>query len=212
MNMDENEKEAGRRRAAVCISNLKKHNFAADFFETKEEAVQWIRTQIPKGSSIGVGGSMTLFQIGLIDYFTNNSDYRFLDRYHTDDADKIFHESLSADFYLMSSNALTMDGCLYNVDGRGNRTAALIYGPEKVFVICGINKIVKDFDEAVKRVQTEAAPANNIRLKKNNPCTKTGMCMECTAPDSICNQFVYTRRSSVHERIHVIVINEILGY
>lgn len=155
---------------------------------------------------------MTLEEMGVIAWLTGNPDYAFLDRYHTDDREKIFHESMNADVYLMSSNAVTLDGCLYNVDGTGNRVAALIYGPKKVYVLCGTNKLVNDVDSAVKRVKEIAAPANNVRLHKDNPCATLGSCMNCMRPTTICNQFVLTRRSGTPNRIHVILINESLGY
>ncbi|MGN1388285.1 MAG: lactate utilization protein, partial [Bulleidia sp.] len=163
-------------RADSCVKHLRMHGFGADYFETKEEVLSYLKEAIPKGASIGIGGSMTLSEIGVLSWLTGNPDYRFLDRYHTDDVKKVFHESLCADVYLMSTNALTEEGELYNIDGNGNRLAALIYGPEKVYVIAGTNKIVKNLEEAVQRVELFSAPANNIRLNKTNPCTKTGQC------------------------------------
>ena len=151
-------------------------------------------------------------EIGVLSWLTGNEEYHFLDRYHTDDVSRVFHESLNADVYLMSTNALTEEGELYNIDGNGNRLAALIYGPKKVYVIAGTNKIVKNLEEAVSRVELFSAPANNIRLGKTNPCTKTGQCMQCSTPSTICNQIVTTRRSGTPGRIHVLLVNEALGY
>lgn len=199
-------------RAKSCIEHLRMHGFGADYFETKEEVLSYLKEAIPKGASIGIGGSVTLSEIGVLSWLTGNPDYRFLDRYHTDDVKKVFHESLCADVYLMSTNALTEEGELYNIDGNGNRLAALIYGPEKVYVIAGTNKIVKNLEEAVQRVELFSAPANNIRLNKTNPCTKTGQCMHCSTPSTICNQIVTTRRSGTPGRIHVLLVNEALGY
>lgn len=210
--MDQNEKTIGRLQAEECIRHLRAHNFDADFFETGKEAVAYLKEHVKKGSSIGVGGSATLAALGIIDDLTGSPDYKFLDRYHTDDTKKIFRESFSADVYLMSSNAVTLDGCLYNVDGNGNRVAALIYGPDKVYVICGVNKIVPTLSDAIARVKQTAAPVNNVRLKLDNPCTKQGRCVECLSEHSICNEFVITRRSGQKGRIHVLLINEKLGY
>lgn len=210
--MTENEKTVLRLQAQECVKHLKAHNMEADFFETGEEAVAFLREQIPEGSSIGVGGSETLSQLGIIDDLTGNPKYHFLDRYHTDDVGKVFRDSFFADIYLMSSNAVTLDGCLYNVDGNGNRVAALIFGPKKVYVICGINKLVPTIEDAVERVKMTAGPANNVRLKKDNPCTRLGRCMECEKDSSICNQFVVTRRSGQKGRIHVLLVGEQLGY
>ena len=121
-------------------------------------------------------------------------------------------DSLNADVFLMSSNAVTLDGCLYNVDGTGNRIAALIYGPAKVYVLAGTNKLVANLEEAEQRIRMIAAPANCVRLNKENPCTITGTCMNCSRPSTICNQYLVSRRSGKPGRIHVILINENLGY
>jgi len=210
--MNENLKRAGALKIQQLAKKLEACNFGVTCVETKEEALAYLKEVIPQGASIGVGGSATLTECGVLDWLTGNKDYNFLDRYHTDDVKKVFHESLSADVYLMSTNAVTMEGQLYNVDGTGNRTAALIYGPEKVYVLCGVNKIVKDLDEAIKRVEMITAPANNLRLNKENACTKTGSCVHCYASTSTCNQFVITRRSGIQGRIHLILINEALGF
>lgn len=210
--MQDPRKTAAALRAESCVKHLRMHGFGADYFETKEEVLSYLKENIPKGSSIGIGGSVTLTEIGVLRWLTGNEEYHFLDRYHTDDVSRVFHESLNADVYLMSTNALTEEGELYNIDGNGNRLAALIYGPKKVYVIAGTNKIVKNLEEAVSRVELFSAPANNIRLGKTNPCTKTGQCMHCSTPSTICNQIVTTRRSGTPGRIHVLLVNEALGY
>lgn len=210
--MQDPRKTAAALRAESCVKHLRMHGFGADYFETKEQVLSYLKENIPKGSSIGIGGSVTLTEIGVLSWLTGNEEYHFLDRYHTDDVSRVFHESLNADVYLMSTNALTEEGELYNIDGNGNRLAALIYGPKKVYVIAGTNKIVKNLEEAVSRVELFSAPANNIRLGKTNPCTKTGQCMHCSTPSTICNQIVTTRRSGTPGRIHVLLVNEALGY
>lgn len=210
--MQDPRKTAAALRAESCVKHLRMHGFGADYFETKEEVLSYLKENIPKGSSIGIGGSVTLTEIGVLSWLTGNEEYHFLDRYHTDYVSRVFHESLNADVYLMSTNALTEEGELYNIDGNGNRLAALIYGPKKVYVIAGTNKIVKNLEEAVSRVELFSAPANNIRLGKTNPCTKTGQCMHCSTPSTICNQIVTTRRSGTPGRIHVLLVNEALGY
>ncbi len=210
--MQDPRKTAAALRAESCVKHLRMHGFGADYFETKEEVLSYLKENIPKGSSIGIGGSVTLTEIGVLSWLTGNEEYHFLDRYHTDDVSRVFHESLNADVYLMSTNALTEEGELYNIDGNGNRLAALIYGPKKVYVIAGTNKIVKNLEEAVSRVELFSAPANNIRLGKTNPCTKTGQCMHCSTPSTICNQIVTARRSGTPGRIHVLLVNEALGY
>ncbi|MBR4455748.1 MAG: lactate utilization protein [Solobacterium sp.] len=191
--------------------HLEGNQFAASVFDTKEEAAAFLKQVIPPGSSVGIGGSVTLDEMGVVKWLRSDPEIRFIDRYSMPDKKQAFRESLLADVYLMSSNAVTMDGYLYNVDGTGNRVAALIYGPDKVYVACGRNKIVKDAEEAKSRVEEIAAPANCARLEKENPCTKTGSCMHCSLPTTICNQFVLSRRSGVPGRIHVLLINEELG-
>lgn len=210
--MDENVCTARRIRSETCIRHLKENGFAADYFETVEEAVTYLKGLIPEGSSIGFGGSETLKETGIISWLTGNTAYTVYDRYHTDDVKQVFRQSLSADYYLMSTNALTLDGHLYNVDNTGNRVAALAYGPDHVIVVTGTNKLVQDLDEAVLRNETIAAPANNVRLKRNNPCTAVGHCVHCNTPASLCNQFLATKRSMPAGRIHVLLINEDLGY
>jgi L-lactate utilization protein LutB len=158
---------------------------------------------------------MTLFEVGAID-FIRKGDYEVLDRYKEGltpaEMKEIFRKSFSADVYLTGSNAVTENGELYNVDGNGNRVAAMLYGPDKVIVIVGVNKIVKDVEQAVKRVKGTAAPANNVRLNKANPCTKVGQCMDCKSEGRICNEYTLIKRQGVKGRIHVIIVNKELGY
>ncbi len=210
--MDEHVRTARRLLAENCLKHLKNNGFAADYFETAEEAVTFLKEMIPAGASIGFGGSETLKETGIIGWLTGNTDYTVYDRYHTDDPKKVFHQSLLADWYLMSTNALTADGYLYNVDNTGNRVGALVYGPEHVVIVTGTNKLVRNIDEAVVRNEMIAAPANNVRLGRPNPCTTLGQCMRCNNPSSICNQFLVTRRCFPEGRIHVLLINEDLGY
>ena len=210
--MDQHSKTARRQLAGVCVKNLKNNGFAADYFETVPEALAFVQNLIPAGSSVGFGGSETLKQTGILDWLYENKDYTVYDRYHTDDVKKVFHQCLMADYYLMSTNALTADGHLYNVDNTGNRVAALAYGPDHVVIIAGTNKIVRNDEVAVNRNEDVAAPANNIRLNMPNPCTEYGRCMHCSRDTTLCNQLVITRRSKPVGRIHVILINEELGY
>ena len=191
---------------------LEERQFAVTLLKRKEEVLPFLKSAVPEGASIGVGGSVTLDECGVIEWLTDNPNYRFIDRYHTDDRRRAFRESLLADVFLMSTNAVTMDGILYNVDGTGNRAAALIYGPDQVYVIAGVNKIAENLDAAIARVEQTAAPINNVRLKKPNPCTAFGECVHCNESSSICNQFVFTRRCQPPGRIHVVLVNEELGY
>lgn len=197
------------------IENLKKNNMETYYVPTKEGAVDKVKSLISDGEVVAVGGSMTLFETGLIDMLRHGR-YSFLDRYKKNltasDTEKIFLESFLADTYLTSSNAVTEEGELYNVDGNGNRVAAMIYGPKSVIVVVGINKIVKDRDAAVERVKQIAAPANCVRLNRDTPCVKTGECVNCKSEERICCSYVFLAKQRVKGRIKVIIVGEDLGY
>lgn len=213
--MDQNTKFIIDSRIKRTIENFEKNNISAYRVENEEEALKKVGELIPAGSTVGIGGSMTLFEVGAID-FIRKGDYEVLDRYKEGltpaEMKEIFRKSFSADVYLTGSNAVTENGELYNVDGNGNRVAAMLYGPDKVIVIVGVNKIVKDVEQAVKRVKETAAPANNVRLNKANPCTKVGQCMDCKSEGRICNEYTLIKRQGVKGRIHVIIVNKELGY
>lgn len=201
--------------AGTVISNMKKRQIAACYCKTKEEAVELADSYLFPGASVSFGGSMTLAESGMMDALKANTGITLLDRSNAknpDETKEIYHKALSSDFYFMSSNAITMDGKLVNVDGTGNRTAALIYGPEHVILLAGMNKIAKDEADALSRVHEIAAPVNCNRLSRNTPCAKTGVCADCLSPDCVCCQTVITRRSAIPERIQVILIGEALGY
>lgn len=158
---------------------------------------------------------MTLFESGIIEYLRGGR-YKFLDRYEEGlsrgDITKIYKQTFMADAYFVSTNAVTEKGELYNVDGTGNRVAAIMYGPDKVIVICGVNKIVSDLDGAIERNRKFSAPANAKRVGSKAPCTKTGYCMDCKSMDKICNEFTLIKGQANKDRIHVIFLNEDLGY
>ena len=213
--MDQNVKFVVDARVKRTIENLEKNNISAYKVETEAEALKKIGELIPEGSAIGLGGSMTLFEIGAID-FIREGNYEVLDRYKKGltpaEMKEIFRKGFFADAFLTSSNAVTENGELYNVDGTGNRVAAMLYGPDRVIVVVGINKLVKDIEEAILRVEETAAPANNKRLNKTNPCTVTGHCMDCNSEGRICNMYTIIKRQGVKGRIHVIIVNKDLGY
>ncbi len=204
-----------RKKVEKTIENLEKNNMNGYFVQDEKEALNKIKELMKEGDLVSVGGSMTLFEIGAIDLLRNGK-YNFLDRYKaslsSNQIKEIYRKSFYADIYLTSSNAITINGDLYNVDGSGNRVAAMIYGPDKVIVVVGINKIVRDLDEAFMRNRELAAPANAKRLNKNTPCTKIGYCMECSAEDRICNEYVVIRKQGNLGRIHVVIVNKNLGY
>lgn len=197
------------------MDNLVKNNMTAVFVENKDQVVAEVAEYIKEGEQVSVGGSMTLFETGIIDNLRSGR-YNFLDRYMENmsraQMDEIFRKSFFSDTYLTSTNAITENGELYNVDGYGNRVAAMIYGPKSVIVVAGINKIVKDLDQAVERVRRIAAPANSIRLDKNTPCTKKGYCVDCKKDDRICCSYTVLGHQKQKNRIKVILVGESLGY
>lgn len=200
--------------AKKIITAFEKRGMEGYYCETKEEAIKKALELMKKGSKISWGGSMTLEEIGLLELL-RKEDYSLLDRStakNNDETTEIYHKAFSADYYLMSSNAITMDGKLVNIDGTGNRVAALIYGPNNVIVIAGMNKVTPDEDSALKRARNQAAPMNTIRLNKKTPCVSVGSCKDCLSPDSICCNIVVTRMSKFPNRIKVILVGEELGY
>lgn len=213
--MDNNIKFVINKRVNRTIENLEKNNMSGYFVEDENEALEVVKSIIKDGDIVSVGGSMTLFETNLIQ-FLRDGNYNFLDRYadglKPEDIKELYRKSLFADAYFTSSNAITEDGELYNVDGRGNRVAAMIYGPDKVIVLVGINKIVKDLNEAINRNREIAAPANAVRLNRKTPCAEVGYCMDCRSDDRICNQYTLIKKQMEKGRIHVIIINKELGY
>lgn len=184
------------------------------FLNNQEELLKYLDNLIEENQTVGVGGSMTLFETGVIDYL-RKKPIRFLDRYQeglsTDQIENIFHQSLLADVYLTSSNAIDRNGNLYNIDDRGNRVAAMIYGPKKVVVIVGMNKIFDDELSAIQHIKNMSCPANALRLHKNTPCVQVGKCVDCQSDDRICSAYVKIARQPLG-RMTVLVINEELGY
>lgn len=210
--MDSNTKQIQRIQAETAKKNLELRQFQCSIVEDEKEALELIKTLVKPNDMVSVGGSMTLFETGVIDWLENNKEIEYLDRYHTDDPQEVFRKSFYADVYLTSTNALTLDGKLLNVDGNGNRVAAMIYGPKNVVVLTGINKLVKDEYAAIERIQTLAAPANCVRLNKDTPCTKVGSCVDCLNPKRICASHVKIDRSQTKGRIHVILMMKEAGY
>lgn len=200
--------------AETIIKNLKKRRMEGFYCATREEAVKKALELMPKGASIGWGGSMTIEEMGLMEAI-RNGDYDIIDREKAkteEERKEVFAKIVNCDYFLMSTNAITLDGELINIDGRGNRVSFLCFGPEHVLVLAGMNKVVTDVDSAVKRVHDIASPANTVRLHKNTPCAKTGRCADCLSDDCICAQTVITRLSMVPNRIQVILVGEELGY
>lgn len=201
--------------ANTLIKNLEKRRMEACYCATVEEAEKKAFSYLTDGCTVSFGGSMTLEDMGMLTALRHDPHIRLIDRATAtspEETKKMFHDALSADFYFMSTNAITADGELVNIDGNGNRVAALIYGPENVIVMVGMNKVAANVEEAISRVHNTATPMNCKRLNKNTPCAATGVCSDCLSPDCICNQVVITRRSGIEGRIKVILIGEELGY
>ncbi len=200
--------------ANTIIKNMKKKNLEGYYYATSAEAVEKALSLMPEGSSLTWGGSVTLAECGLMDAI-HEKNYVLIDRATAktpEEAREIYGKQVMADFFLMSSNAVTLDGELVNIDGNSNRVACLCCGPKNVIVIAGMNKVVSTVEEGVDRVHNFAAPPNTVRLNKNTPCAQTGRCADCYSPDCICSQIVITRRSSIPNRIKVILVGEELGY
>jgi hypothetical protein len=210
-------KESRRRQARTLIKNFQKRGIEGAFFETRAEAVQDICAAIPAGALVGLGGSETVIESGLLDAL-RNMDIRLLDRYRPgvgkEEVDEMRMQGLLADVFVMSSNAVCADGRLVNIDGTGNRVAALVFGPKRVVVIAGMNKVAADLETAVARARNTAAAANSLRIGADTPCSHTGFCQDphCHPPQRICCQLVITEGGMVPGRIRVVLVNEDLGY
>ena len=192
---------------------LNKRHFEAYYVSTKEDAVKKILEIIPSNHSVAWGGTMTMDQLGLKDKLSA-AGYTLIDRDKgatLEEREKIMHEALNCGSFIMSSNAITEDGQLFNIDGKGNRVAALIYGPQNVIIIAGMNKVVQNMDAAYDRVRGYAAPANAQRFDIDTPCKKIGECADCLSSSTICAQFVTTRICKPAGRIKVVLIGEELG-
>ena len=209
-------------RIEKVIKNLSKNNMAGYYVERKEEVVPLLKTLINEGDTVAVGGSMSLFECGVIDML-RQGDYNFLDRYKQGltrkEIDEIYIESFSADVYLTSSNAVTENGELYNVDATSNRIAAICYGPKSVIVVVGRNKIVRDMEEAIIRVKTIAAPKNAQRLGVRSYCENKNKCCitysdfsGCYGNERICSNFLISSYQQKKDRIKVIITGENIGY
>ena len=197
--------------AVKVIEGLKSRNMSGYYAKDKEAAKELALSLIPEGSSVTMGGAMSAHEIGLVDAL-KAGNYNFIDRDEYEDKRAAMLKAYDADVYLSSVNAMTEDGVLINIDGNSNRVSAIAQGPKKVVFIVGMNKICDDVDGALKRARNVAAPINAQRFGLNTPCSKTGTCMDCKSPDTICCQFLMTRYSKHKDRIHVILVNDNLGF
>lgn len=208
------QKQFYQAQADSIIKHLENRHMKGFYCATKEEACALALSMIPENSSISWGGSMSLSEAGLIDALYENDKYILYDRTKCKpkEVEDVVRKSFFADYYLMSSNAITLDGQLVNIDGIGNRVAAMIYGPKNVLMLVGMNKVAATVDDAIHRIHHVASPQNAMRLEKQTPCSQTGLCHDCLCSDCICMQTVITRNSRIPGRIQVILVGEPLGY
>lgn len=209
--MNENIVKRNELLAQKVIKGLESRNMTGYYASDKEEALKKALELIPEGSSISMGGAMSVREIGLSEAL-KNGNYNFIDRDAYEDKRAAMLAAFDADVFLSSANAMTNDGILINIDGNSNRVAAIAQGPKKVIFIVGMNKICSDVDSAMKRARNIAAPTNAQRFGLSTPCSKTGSCMDCKSPDTICCQILITRFSRHKDRIHVILVNDNLGF
>ncbi len=213
-------------RIDKTIKSLKQNNMEPYFCENAEQAQEIVKKLLKKGDTISNGGSVTLRETGILDIM-KSGEYNYLDRSRDgitrDEVEEIYRQSFSADAFITSTNAITENGELYNVDGNSNRVAMILYGPKSVIVVAGINKIVANIDEAVKRVKTVAAPKNTVRLNCDTYCAQKGQCVSlnkenaylcdgCHSTGRICCNYVVCAQQRHINRIKVIIIDEEYGY
>jgi L-lactate utilization protein LutB len=206
-----------KNRVERTLEALDKNGFNSIYVPTKEEALKEILELIPKGKKIGVGGSMTVREIGLVDALNERGeqlDDIWVKKYSPEEDLAIRMKHFGADVFLTSSNAVTEDGKLINIDGLGNRVAAMVFGPKKVIVVVGTNKIVKDVHQGIERIRNVAAPMNVMRFEGKTPCTQTGKCNldECKPPDRHCHVISIIEKRPMKTDTTVVLIGEKLGF
>lgn len=202
-------------RAKQLIQALNQRNMEASYAANREEALAQALAWIPEGSRVGWGGSVSIDAIGLKDAI-RQGNYHAIDRDNAaslTEKDALMHEIMAdCDYFLTSTNAISRDGVLVNIDGNANRVAAMCYGPRHVLYIVGMNKVVETAEDAFRRARTEAAPINAMRFDLDTPCHKTGCCYDCKSPDTICCQILITRFNHVPGRVKVILVEDTLGF
>ena len=213
--MDEHTRGHRSERVRRTVQALTKNNMGAHLVENGAELLSFLQQAIPYGATVGVGDSVTLKETGVLDLL-RNGNYVFLDKYRegltAEEKREIYLANFAAKIFLCSANAVTENGEIFNIDGNGSRVAPLLYGPHQVFIVIGVNKIVTDMDEAIRRARGYSAPLDARRLGKKTPCATNGVCTDCNSPDRICNSFVAIRRQFVKDRIRIVIVNANLGY
>ena len=213
--MDKNLQTIIKIKQDDMIKAFEKNNMQINFVDDFEQLHNYLSRYLCNKKTVALGGSMTLFETGVIEQI-HNSDVILHDRYQEgldrEQMQEIYRKAFTSDLFITSTNALTTDGCLYNIDGNGNRVAAMIFGPKDVYVIAGINKICANEQEAIEHIRQYSAPANALRLHKHTPCTKLGQCQDCLSDERICSSYVKLAYQGQKNRIHVIIIEENIGY
>lgn len=198
------------------VESLNANRFKAEYAADKKEALEKALALVAGADTVACAGSMTRFEIGLSNEVLEGTGAKLINWYapglSSEERSDLRRKGLTADVLVAGSNAVTLGGELVNVDGTGNRVSAMVYGPKKVVIIVGVNKVVPDIDTAIKRIQMVAAPVNNKRLELPNPCTKTGVCMNCSGTTRICNVTTIMHKCPTFTDIHIIVVGEELGY
>jgi hypothetical protein len=214
--MDQHQRDWNEKVAAKIIKNLEKRRMAGSYAADAAQAKAEIVDMIPQGAVVFRCGSMTAVGIGLWEAIAALPEVKLIDPYRAElspeEGLELRRRGLTADVMIASTNAITLDGRLVNLDGMGNRVAAMAFGPKKVILAVGMNKVAPDLETAVARVKHFASPINNIRLKQNNPCVETGLCSDCRSPHRICNMWSTIEGHMIKDRIHVKLIGENLGY
>jgi hypothetical protein len=214
--MDEHQVAWNEKVAEKLIGKLEKRRMEGSYAATVTQAKDEVVAMIPQGSSVFRCGTMTATYAGLWDAIAKLPEVDLIDPYESgikpEEGLTRMQKGMSADFMIASSNAITLDGKLVNLDGMGNRVAAMSFGPKKVILMVGMNKVVPDLESAMARVKHYAAPVNNIRYGLKNPCVETGLCNDCKSPSRICNMWSIIEGHMIDRRIHVKLIGEAVGY
>lgn len=212
--MTDPKQEYYSKRAQVLLKNLRSRHFEAYYCEDRDQALEKALEIIPKEASVGWGGALSAQQIGLLDAL-NAGHYHTIDRDKAaspEEREQAMKQCLLADVFLTGANALSLDGQMVNIDGNGNRVAAVVYGPKTVLVVAGMNKVADTLEDAIRRARTVAAPMNKQRFPGQTPCLATGACADCKSDSCICNQILITRNCKPAGRIKFILVGEELGF
>lgn len=213
--MDDHYQQLLKIKEEKLIKAFEKNNISCMIVKDEKELKNYLKSILVLQKKVAVGGSVTLSELGVIDLI-RESDVDFIDRYEEgltrEQMIERLREGLLSDIFITSTNAISMDGCLYNIDGTGNRVAAMIFGPREVIVIAGLNKICNNEAEAIEHIRQYSAPANALRLHKKTPCAQSGQCQNCLSPDRICSSYVKLGYQSQMYRIKVLIIEKNIGY